>query len=129
MEYLNKTRWIVKFNDNENKQIRNKRVLIEYFPLKNKFVFTGQLKVGDYQIDFSRKKIVLGSLKKIGEDVLGDDITEIITIDNINIDENILMVYTELEERINNYNKFSEMMIDYKDIKISYEDADNKEIN
>ena len=133
MEYLKNTRWVVKINES-----KTKRVLIEYFPLKNKFVFTGQLKVGDYQIDFSKKTVKLGkyiSGYRELEDFFGittsrRPIPEIpiydeITVDNIDIDGSILEVFEELNKNIEIHSRFSEYMKEYKEIKITEENIEN----
>ncbi len=116
MDYMNnKTRWVVKINDQ-----KTKRVLIEYFPLKNKFLFSGQLKVGEIWYTFSIKKIYLGK-ELNGLDEFQLPIYKNITVNDIDIDDNILKVYAELEDKIAVYLSFSDMMKEYKDIKISDE--------
>lgn len=119
MNYLDKARWVVKINDS-----KTKRVLIEYFALKNKLVFSGQLKVGDFQITFSKIKILLNDTKFIRKDELNNSIFEEIkiNIDDIDIDDTILKVYLELEEKIEIHSRFSERMTEYANIKISDED-------
>ncbi len=113
MDYINnKTRWVVKINDH-----KTKRVLIEYFPLKNKFVFSGQLKVGEIWYTFSIRKV------KLGKDVIEvkmDGVTTTplynsITVNNIDIDDNILKVYAELEEKISIHQSFTDRMGEFKD--------------
>ena len=128
MDFLSsKTRWVIKFSDSTNKKILNKRVVIGYIPLENKFVFTGQYKIGDFHIDFSKKEVVLGK-ELIGyDDTTNTPIYNEINVNNIDIDSHILEVYLELEERANNYQIFLDIMKEYKDeIKIDYE---NKEEN
>lgn len=124
MDYMNnKTRWVVKINDQ-----KNKRVLIEYFPLKNKFIFSGQLKVAEIWYTFSIRKVKLGE-KVIEYSELEKIVnkTEYITVNDVDIDDNILKVYAELEDKIVTYLSFTEMMKEYKDIKIAEDDAINKE--
>jgi len=105
----NKTRWVVKINNQ-----KTKRVLIEYFPLKNKFIFSGQLKVVEIWYTFSIRKVKLGR-NITGHDELNQSIFEIATVDNIDIDDNILKVYAELETKVANYNFFTKRMEEYKD--------------
>ena len=112
MDYMNnKTRWVVKINDQ-----KTKRVLIEYFPLKNKFVFNGQFKVLEIWYTFSIRKVKLGE-KVIEYNELDGIVNKIeyITVDDIDIDDNILKVYAELEDKLANHISFSERMEEYKD--------------
>ena len=120
MDYMNnKTRWVVKINDQ-----KTKRVLIEYFPLKNKFVFSGQLKVTEIWYTFSVRKVYIDiNVHSLNENQ--ESIYKTITVDDIDIDDNILGVYADLEEKINIYLSFTEKMKEYKDIKI----ANDTEVN
>ena len=118
MDYLNnKTRWIVRFNDQNNHKILNKRVLVEYFPIDSKILFRGQVKIGDYQIDFSKEEIILGD-NIIGIDENSKNITKNITIEDINFDVIVLNVYLELEKNVLINQKITDTMLEYKEIRV-----------
>ena len=94
----NKTRWVVKIND-----LKNKRVLIEYLPLENKFIFSGQFKILEIWYNFSKKEIVLGNLIT-GMDENENYIYNDINVNNIDIDDNIILVYIIICIKIIHFN-------------------------
>jgi hypothetical protein len=116
MEYLKKTRWVVRINES-----KNERVLIEYIPTENKFIFSGQVKIGDYQVDFSKFEILIDSDILIGYNKDSEPIFKKQTVDDIEIDKHILFVYNDMLNKIENYNNFNILMKEYTNIKIDDE--------